>query len=119
ARGYLNLPELTRERFIDSPFVAGDRLYRTGDLARYRADGHLEFLGRNDSQAKLRGLRLELGEIEARLAEVAGVRDNVVVLREDGADVPRLIAYFREQTGAALTPKGLRQHLQLSLPDYM
>ncbi|KPY82891.1 Amino acid adenylation [Pseudomonas syringae pv. tagetis] len=119
ARGYLNLPELTRERFIDSPFVAGERLYRTGDLARCRADGHLEFLGRNDSQAKLRGLRLELGEIEARLAEVAGVRDNVVVLREDGAGVPRLIAYFREQTGAALTPKGLRQHLQLSLPDYM
>ena len=119
ARGYLNLPELTRERFIDSPFVAGERLYRTGDLARYRADGHLEFLGRNDSQAKLRGLRLELGEIEARLAEVAGVRDNVVVLREDNACVPKLIAYFREQTGAALTPKSLRQHLQLSLPDYM
>ncbi|WP_032620075.1 condensation domain-containing protein, partial [Pseudomonas syringae] len=90
-----------------------------GDLARYRADGRLEFLGRNDSQAKLRGLRLELGEIEARLAEVAGVRDNVVVLREDNAGVPRLIAYFREQSGAALTPKGLREHLQRSLPDYM
>ncbi|MCV4939338.1 AMP-binding protein, partial [Escherichia coli] len=70
ARGYLNLPQLTLERFVDSPFVTGERLYRTGDLARYRADGNLEFLGRNDSQAKLRGLRLELGEIEARLAEV-------------------------------------------------
>ncbi|WP_259641443.1 amino acid adenylation domain-containing protein, partial [Pseudomonas savastanoi] len=119
ARGYLNLPQLTLERFVDSPFVAGERLYRTGDLARYRADGNLEFLGRNDSQAKLRGLRLELGEIEARLAEVTGVRDNLVVLREDSVGVPRLVAYFREQADAGLTPKSLRQHLQLSLPDYM
>ncbi|RMS80463.1 Non-ribosomal peptide synthetase module [Pseudomonas savastanoi] len=119
ARGYLNLPQLTLERFVDSPFVAGERLYCTGDLARYRADGNLEFLGRNDSQAKLRGLRLELGEIEARLAEVTGVRDNLVVLREDSVGVPRLVAYFREQADAGLTPKSLRQHLQLSLPDYM
>ncbi|WP_122358917.1 non-ribosomal peptide synthetase [Pseudomonas ficuserectae] len=119
ARGYLNLPQLTLERFVDSPFVAGERLYRTGDLARYRADGNLEFLGRNDSQAKLRGLRLELGEIEARLAEVTGVRDNLVVLREDSVGVPRLVAYFHEQADAGLTPKSLRQHLQLSLPDYM
>ncbi|RMW29077.1 Non-ribosomal peptide synthetase [Pseudomonas savastanoi pv. glycinea] len=119
ARGYLNLPQLTLERFVDSPFVTGERLYGTGDLARYRADGNLEFLGRNDSQAKLRGLRLELGEIEARLAEVTGVRDNLVVLREDSVGVPRLVAYFHEQADAGLTPKSLRQHLQLSLPDYM
>ncbi|RML87484.1 amino acid adenylation domain-containing protein, partial [Pseudomonas savastanoi] len=120
ARGYLNRPDLTAERFIADPLgQPGERLYRTGDLARYRADGNLEFLGRNDSQAKLRGLRLELGEIEARLAEVTGVRDNLVVLREDSVGVPRLVAYFREQADAGLTPKSLRQHLQLSLPDYM
>ncbi|WP_029867025.1 amino acid adenylation domain-containing protein, partial [Pseudomonas syringae] len=67
ARGYLGQDELTAERFIDNPFVAGDRLYRSGDLARYRPDGQLEFLGRNDFQVKLRGIRLELSEIEARL----------------------------------------------------
>ncbi|WP_029573512.1 non-ribosomal peptide synthetase, partial [Pseudomonas syringae] len=124
ARGYLNLPQLTAERFMDSPFVAGERLYRSGDMARYRADGNIEFLGRNDSQAKLRGLRLELGEIEARLAEVAGVRESLVVIREDSGGTPKLIAYFveyatREESGPTLTPRALRQQLQLNLPEYM
>jgi len=119
ARGYLNLPQLTAERFIDSPFVAGERLYRSGDLARYRADGELEFLGRNDFQAKLRGLRLELGEIEARLADIAGVRESVVLLRQDTAGESRLVAYYCESQGAALKPRSLREQLNLSLPDYM
>ncbi|WP_024698598.1 non-ribosomal peptide synthetase [Pseudomonas avellanae] len=124
ARGYLNLPQLTAERFIDSPFVLGERLYRSGDLARCRADGNLEFLGRNDSQAKLRGLRLEPGEVEAHLAQVAGVRQSLVVVREDSRGVPRLVAYFvehdsREKNSTALTPRSLRQQLQLNLPDYM
>ncbi|MBV4477559.1 non-ribosomal peptide synthetase [Pseudomonas botevensis] len=119
ARGYLNLPQLTAERFIDNPFVSGERLYRTGDLARYRADGQLEFLGRNDSQTKLRGLRLELGEIETRLADIAGVRESVVLLREDNPGEPRLVAYYCESTGAALTPRSLREQLQLSLPEFM
>ncbi|WP_273826188.1 non-ribosomal peptide synthetase [Pseudomonas asplenii] len=118
ARGYLNQPQLTAERFIDNPFVAGDRLYRTGDLARYRADGQLEFLGRNDSQAKLRGLRLELGEIEARLLDVAGVRDGVVLLRND-AEQPRLVAYYVESEAGSTSPGALREQLALSLPDYM
>ena len=119
ARGYLNLPQLTAERFIDSPFVAGERLYRTGDLARYRADGQLEFLGRNDSQAKLRGLRLELGEIETRLADIPGVRESVVLLRQDSPGEPRLVAYYCEKPDSTLSPRSLREQLQISLPDYM
>ncbi|WP_148028368.1 AMP-binding protein, partial [Burkholderia pseudomallei] len=83
----LNRPELTRERFIDDPFVAGGRLYRTGDLARWRTDGRLEYLGRNDFQVKIRGFRIELGEIEAQLAKVAGVREVVVLARDSAAAV--------------------------------
>uniref|UniRef100_UPI0035C89DBC non-ribosomal peptide synthetase n=3 Tax=Burkholderia pseudomallei TaxID=28450 RepID=UPI0035C89DBC len=85
--GYLNRPELTRERFIDDPFVAGGRLYRTGDLARWRTDGSLEYLGRNDFQVKIRGFRIELGEIEAQLAKVADVREVVVLARDSAAEV--------------------------------
>ncbi|WP_263262416.1 non-ribosomal peptide synthetase [Pseudomonas sp. RIT-PI-S] len=119
ARGYLNLPALTAERFIDSPFVAGERLYRSGDLARYRPDGNLEFLGRNDFQAKLRGLRLELGDIEAQLAAVPGVAQSLVLLRQDAPGEPRLVAYYRPRDGAALTPGELREHLAAQLPGYM
>ncbi|MGP6429159.1 amino acid adenylation domain-containing protein [Pseudomonas paraglycinae] len=119
ARGYLNLPQLTSERFIDSPFEAGERLYRTGDLARYRADGQLEFLGRNDSQAKLRGLRLELGEIETRLADIPGIRESVVLLRQDSPGEPRLVAYYCGKPDTTLSPRSLREQLQVSLPDYM
>ncbi|NWB26688.1 amino acid adenylation domain-containing protein [Pseudomonas gingeri] len=119
ARGYLNQAQLSVERFVDNPFVAGERLYRTGDLARYRADGNLEFIGRNDSQAKLRGLRLELGEIEARLAEIDGVRDSLVLLRSDSLGEPRLVAYYRRAGDQVPGPGELREKLARSLPDYM
>ena len=120
ARGYLNRPELTAERFIASPFVDGDRLYRTGDLGRYRRDGTIEFLGRNDFQVKIRGFRIELGEIEARLAEHPGVREAVVLAREDAPGDKRLVAYTTTRPDAA--PPGaeaLRAHLAASLPEYM
>ncbi|MCF5706401.1 amino acid adenylation domain-containing protein [Pseudomonas syringae] len=119
ARGYLNLPQLTCERFIDSPFVTGERLYRSGDLARYRADGNIEFIGRNDFQAKLNGLRLELGEIESRLGQVRGVVESLVLLRDDSRGVRRLVAYYREHEGARLAARELREQLQVHLPDYM
>ena len=120
ARGYLNRPELTAERFIASPFVDGDRLYRTGDLGRYRRDGTIEFLGRNDFQVKIRGFRIEPGEIEARLAEHPGVREAVVLPREDAPGDKRLVAYTTTRPDAA--PPGaeaLRAHLAASLPEYM
>ncbi|KPA94766.1 non-ribosomal peptide synthetase, partial [Pseudomonas asplenii] len=119
ARGYLNRAQLTAERFIDSPFVAGDRLYRTGDLARYRADGSLEYLGRNDFQVKIRGFRIELGEVEACLARCAGVRDALVIAREDPPGEPRLVAYYTVVDGAVPTVQELRGQLAAALPEHM
>ncbi|KPA88169.1 amino acid adenylation enzyme/thioester reductase family protein [Pseudomonas asplenii] len=115
ARGYLGLAKLTAERFIDSPFVAGDRLYRTGDLVRYRADGNLEFLGRDDFQVKLHGLRLELGEIEAALLSHEALREVAVLMRDE-----RLVAYFTARVaGQVPTIEALRGYLLGLLPDYM
>ncbi|QXI25592.1 non-ribosomal peptide synthetase [Pseudomonas vanderleydeniana] len=119
ARGYLNRAQLTAERFIDNPFVPGERLYRTGDLARYRADGSLEFLGRNDFQVKIRGFRIELGEIEASLARCAGVRDAVVIAREDQPGEPRLVAYYTCAEGAVPSARELRTQLAAALPEHM
>ena len=120
-RGYLNRAELTGERFIDSPFVAGDRLYRTGDLVRYRPDGNIEFLGRLDHQVKLRGLRIELGEIEVALRECAGMQDAAVIVREDSPGDQRLTAYYVAQDETADTDQAaeLRARLAARLPDYM
>ncbi|WP_273826187.1 non-ribosomal peptide synthetase [Pseudomonas asplenii] len=119
ARGYLNRAQLTAERFIDNPFVPGERLYRTGDLARYRADGSLEFLGRNDFQVKIRGFRIELGEVEACLARCAGVRDALVIAREDPPGEPRLVAYYTVVDGAVPTVQELRGQLAAALPEHM
>jgi amino acid adenylation domain-containing protein len=120
ARGYLNRPELTAQRFVASPFVAGDRLYKTGDLARYLADGTLEYVGRNDFQVKIRGFRIELGEIEARLADVPGIREPVVVAREDAAGEKQLVAYYLAGAGAEpVAPEALRAQLLAALPEHM
>ena len=145
ARGYLNRADLTSERFIESPFVAGDRLYKTGDLGRYLADGNIEFLGRNDFQVKIRGFRIELGEIEARLTSYPGVREAIVLAREDEPGDKRLVAYYTvslegEGSGSVsgtsagpgqgaegcdiavpdlLGAETLRAYLSSVLPDYM
>ena len=119
ARGYLKRPELTAERFIESPFVAGDRLYKTGDLARYHSDGTIEFLGRNDFQVKIRGYRIELGEIESQLRACGGVREAVVLAREEEAGDKRLVAYYTVEAGAQLTVESLKSHLQRTLASYM
>jgi amino acid adenylation domain-containing protein len=123
ARGYLGRPELTAERFIPHPFSRepGARLYRTGDLARWREDGQLEYLGRTDFQVKLRGYRIEPGEIEARLLEHPGLREAVVV-RAGAAGEERLVAYVVARTSAGGARPGaadLRAHLRTSLPEYM
>ena len=120
ALGYLNRPELTAERFIDNPFIAGERLYRTGDVVRRRADGALDYLGRNDFQVKIRGYRIELGEIEARLAALPAVQDAVVLARQDVAGQPaRLVAYYRCVRPGEVTADTLRAALQAGLPEYM
>jgi amino acid adenylation domain-containing protein len=116
-RGYLHRPELTAERFVADPFVEGGRMYRTGDLGRWRDDGALEYLGRNDFQVKIRGVRIELGEIEAQLTRVPGVREAVVMAREDVAGDPRLVAYVVVEGG--VTPEGLRGQLGARLPEAM
>ena len=121
ARGYLRRADLTAERFIADPWRddPAARLYRTGDIARFRADGVLEFLGRADHQVKLRGFRIELGEIEAVLSRHPGVREAVVVLREDGPRDRRLVAYLVVIGDARQVTGDVRALARESLPDYM
>ena len=119
-RGYLDQPALTAERFSPNPFVESDneRIYRTGDLACYRGDGAISFLGRIDHQVKIRGYRIELGEIETALEHHPGVKESVVVLREDTPGDQRLVAYYvSDDYEAAIAD--LRDSLRKSLPDYM
>jgi amino acid adenylation domain-containing protein len=121
ARGYLNRPDLTAQRFVPSPHgtTPGARLYRSGDLGRYLADGDIQYLGRADQQVKIRGFRVEPGEIEAALAGQAGVREALVLAREDEPGEKRLVAYL--VTGPESEPDVGQLHARLkqSLPDYM
>ena len=118
ARGYLDEPVLTSERFIVNPFtgMAGDRLYRTGDLGRYLPNGEVEPLGRADQQVKIRGFRVELGEIEAVIGSHAGVREAVCIAREDQPGEKRLVAYLVAED---VSVAELRESLRQKLPDYM
>ncbi len=121
ARGYHNRPELTAAKFIDDPFSSEEnaRLYKTGDVARFLPDGNIEFLGRSDDQVKVRGFRVELGEIEALLAQFHGVDMAVVVPREDARGEKTLVAYFVPANEPAPTGGELREFLKERLPDYM
>ncbi|HSK81762.1 MAG TPA: amino acid adenylation domain-containing protein, partial [Thermoanaerobaculia bacterium] len=129
ARGYLGRPALTAERFVPDPFSAdpwdprgGDRLYRTGDLARWRPDGTLDFLGRRDFQVKVRGFRVELGEVESALLRHPRVREAVVTAVSEAAGGHRLVAYYVPEVADGPTPPTsaeLRIHLRESLPEHM
>ncbi|WJG11186.1 non-ribosomal peptide synthetase [Aliiglaciecola sp. LCG003] len=123
ARGYLNQAALTAEKFIDNPFASESdrakgytRLYRTGDMVRWLADGNLEFLGRNDDQIKIRGYRVELGEIENALCKIEGIQQAVVMVREQQSNQYLAAYYVGEET---ISSEVLRQQLSQTLPDYM
>jgi amino acid adenylation domain-containing protein len=121
ARGYLNHPELSAEKFIHDPFStnAAARLYKTGDLARYLPNGEIEFLGRSDDQVKIRGFRVELGEVESALAQQPGVQEAVVVARDDDAGGKQLVAYVVPVRKPGPSVPELRGFLKERLPDYM
>jgi acyl-coenzyme A synthetase/AMP-(fatty) acid ligase/acyl carrier protein len=121
ARGYLNRPELTAEKFIAHPFSEkpGERLYKTGDLARYLPDGNIEYLGRMDYQVKLRGFRVELGEIEVALRSHPTVREAVVMTMAEASGENRLLAYLVANGKTVSSVSELRSFLRKKLPDYM
>ena len=117
ARGYLNKPELTQEKFTANPYEQGERMYRTGDLARWLPDGNIEFMGRIDHQVKIRGFRIELGEIESQLLKYEEIKEAVVIDREDKDGNKFLCAYLVSDREMTVTE--LREQLSKELPDYM
>ena len=126
AKGYLNRPELTAEKFIDDPFTKqpGDKMYRTGDLGKFMPNGEIECLGRLDAQVKIRGYRIETGEIEYQLAQVPGIKEAVVIARADKFGVDKLVAfavvdYIGDAANTATLVQNWKDVLKNSLPDYM
>jgi amino acid adenylation domain-containing protein len=124
AWGYLNRPDLTAERFIDNPFTPDEKIYRTGDLAKLKPDGDIVYLGRIDHQVKVRGYRIELGEIEHNLGKHEGIKQAVVIAREDTPGIPRLVAYVVLESGQTGIPdKSILdkwdKELLAVLPEYM
>ncbi|BBC27198.1 non-ribosomal peptide synthetase [Pseudanabaena sp. ABRG5-3] len=120
AKGYLERPELTAEKFIDHRFTESDRirLYKTGDLGRYLPDGNVEILGRSDFQVKIRGFRIELGEIETALRQQEDVRETIVIACDDARGSKQLVAYVVPKT-ESLTGRAIKSFLKEKLPDYM
>ena len=121
ARGYINRPDVTAEKFIPDPFSTepGARLYKTGDQSRYLPDGNIEYLGRMDHQVKIRGFRVELGEVEAVLGQHPAVRESVVMAREDTPGNRRLVAYVIADVQEENVTSQLRTYLREQLPEYM
>lgn len=121
AEGYLNNPELTKEKFIDDIFLnkEGSKLYKTGDLAKFLPDGNIEFLGRVDQQVKLRGFRIEPGEIESKLLQHKNVSEATIIVREDKPGNQRLAAYIVTKDADAISSNEYKNYLRASLPEYM
>lgn len=117
ARGYWNRPELTAEKFVDNPFVPGEKMYRSGDLARWLPDGNIEYVGRIDHQVKIRGHRVELGEVESVLLRYETVKEAAVITHTDDRGQAYLCAYY--VADGEVTPAQLRAHLEKELPQYM
>src|SRR5690606_34904346 len=117
ARGYMNRPDLTAEKFTSDPFYPGERMYRTGDLARWLPEGDLEYLGRMDEQVKIRGYRIELGEVENVLLKQAGIKEAVVLAIENLRQETELCAYIAASREWPV--RELREHLARELPEYM
>lgn len=117
ARGYINNPDLTNEKFVDNPFLPGEKMYKTGDIARWLPDGNIEYLGREDHQVKIRGLRIELGEIETTIREFIGVQDCIVTVKKFSENIILIIAYIVWR--AELNIDGLKNNLKKYLPEYM
>ncbi|WP_228469442.1 non-ribosomal peptide synthetase [Paenibacillus sp. JNUCC31] len=117
SRGYLNLPDLTAEKFVDDPFVTGAKMYKTGDFARWLPDGNIEYVGRVDHQEKIRGYRIELGEVEKALLNTSTIQEAIVLAREDETGTKQLCAYLVGKN--AITIGKLREELSRQLPNYM
>ncbi|MDR2909178.1 MAG: amino acid adenylation domain-containing protein, partial [Oscillospiraceae bacterium] len=117
ARGYINKPELTGEKFVDNPYLPGEKMYRTGDRGRWLPDGAIEYRGRNDGQVKVRGFRVELGEIEARILGYDRVRETAVKKLTDSNGMDYLCAYL--SADGEITPEEMRAHLSRDLPEHM
>jgi acyl-coenzyme A synthetase/AMP-(fatty) acid ligase len=121
ARGYLNRPDLTADRFIPDPFSpnGSNRLYRTGDIARYLADGRVDYIGRIDHQVKVRGYRIEMGEIEDVICRIEGVNRAVVVVADDAKAGKQILAFVVEEAGSGLGVEQMRREARKKLPEYM
>ena len=119
ARGYLNQPELTAEKFIADPFMANERLYKTGDLVRFRPDGAIEFIGRFDNQVKIRGYRIEPGEIESQLNRHAGIESSLVLVDRKDSEDERMVAYVVPVEFDSFKPAVVRDHLAARVPEFM
>ena len=117
ARGYVNKPELTNEKFVDNPFTPGTKMYKTGDLARWMSEGDIEYLGRIDHQIKIRGNRVELGEIETNIVSFYGIKESVVIDRDDENGNKYLCAYYVSENNIDISK--LQEHLSMKLPKYM